>query len=158
MNTKEIKGFPNYRVDTFGNVYNSKGLVLKPSASRKGYLRVSLCNEAVKHKRFLVHRLVAEAFIPNPNNLPQVNHKDEDKTNNNVDNLEWCSCLENLTYSDVIGKAGIANQQRVKCITTGELFTSIKDACQKYDLSPSNIVACCNGRRKTTGGMKWEYA
>ena len=74
-----------------------KGKVLSPGKDTDGYLKVCLsCNG--KNKMFFVHRLVAEAFLPNPDNLPQVNHKDEDKSNNRVDNLEWCSQLYNNIY------------------------------------------------------------
>ena len=126
--------------------------------SSRGYLRVSLSNGIIKHKRFSIHRLVAEAFIPNPNNLPQVNHKDENKTNNCVDNLEWCTAIENLNHSNVIGKATKAKLKRIRCVDTGRIYASIKDVCETFGLSHSNIVACCNGRRKNCGGMKWEYA
>lgn len=152
-----IKGFESYSVDTQGNVYNRNGKKLLPSVSNNGYLRVSLSNETVKHKRFLVHRLVAEAFIPNPENKAQVNHKDHDRTNNSVDNLEWTTPLENLNYSSVIEKASVANQKKIRCITTGVVYDSFKAVEEGIGLSHSNLVACCNGRRKTCGGLKWEY-
>lgn len=152
-----IAGYPTYRVDRFGNVYNSQKRIMKPERGRNGYLRVSLNNDKTKHKRFLVHRLVAVAFIPNPDNLPQVNHIDGNKANNSVSNLEWCSPLQNLMHSHVIEKATAANEQRVKCVTTGKIYNSIKEITHDLGLSHSNIVACCRGRRKTCGGMKWEY-
>lgn len=152
-----IEGFTQYRVDRQGNVYNNQKKLLRQEMARNGYMRVSLSNETVKHKRFLVHRLVALAFIPNPDNLPQINHIDRDKTNNGADNLEWCSPLSNLMHSNVIGKAMVANEQSVKCVTTGKIYSSVKEASQELGLSHSNIVACCRGRRKTCGGMKWEY-
>ena len=152
-----IEGFPQYRVDRHGNVYNSAKTLLKPMVGRNGYMRVSLNNETTKHKRFLVHRLVASAFIPNPNNLPQINHIDRNKTNNSVENLEWCSPLSNLKHSHVIEKATVANKQPVRCVTTGETYSSVKEVTKKFGLSHSNIVACCKGRRKSCGGMKWEY-
>ena len=74
-----------------------KGKVLSPTKDRYGYLTVTLnCNG--KSKTIKIHRLVAQAFLPNPDNLPQVNHKDEDKTNNNVDNLEWCTAKYNVNF------------------------------------------------------------
>ena len=123
----------------------------------KGYLRVSLSNEPVKHKRFSVHRLVAEAFIPNSNDLPQVNHKDENKRNNYVGNLEWSNALDNLNHSRVIDKASIAKERKIKCVTTGKVYNSLKDAARELGVYHSNLVACCNGRRKTCGGMVWQY-
>jgi hypothetical protein len=152
-----IEGFPQYRVDRHGNVYNSKKTLLKPYIEQNGYLRVSLSNETTKHKRFTIHRLVASAFVPNPDNFPQVNHINEDKKDNTVENLEWCSPLSNLTHSHVIEKASVAKERAVKCITTGEVYPSIKQATQAYMVHHSNIVACCNGRRKSCGGVKWEY-
>lgn len=154
---KQIPDFPNYTVDISGNVYNSNGIKLKPDESRNGYLRVCLYNETEKRKHFLVHRLVANSFIPNPKNLPQVNHINQNKKDNRIENLEWSTPLNNLLYSNVIDKASAAKFTPVRCETTGEEFSSIKEACAKYGLSHSNIVSCCSGRRKTTGKMKWSY-
>ena len=154
---KEIKDFPNYSIDTDGTVINKKGHIMKPEITNTGYHRVSLSNNNIKHKRHSVHRLVAETYIPNPDNLPQVNHKDLNRTNNNVDNLEWCTPLYNLEHADVINKASIAKFQKVKCNDTGEVFNSIKEACERYNLHHSNIVACCNGRRHKVGGLSWSY-
>ena len=103
----QIKDFPNYFIDRMGNVYNKNGYKLKQEVLKNGYVRVSLSNNIVKHKHFLVHRLVALTFIPNPNNYPQINHKDYNKQNNRLENLEWCSPLQNLDYSDIINKASM---------------------------------------------------
>lgn len=156
-NRRKISEYPKYEVTEEGDVFNQNGLKLKPEKTRNGYLRVSLSNDKNKHKRMLVHRLVAEAFIPNPKNLPQVDHKNEIKTDNHVSNLRWATPLENLNHSKVIEKASEAKFTKVRCITTGIIFNSIKEASETYNLSYSNIVACCNGRRHTCGGMKWEY-
>lgn len=105
---KDIIGYEGlYQVSSLGRVrsldrYDSnnhflKGRILKLSANGKGYLKVAL-NSNGKAKTYSVHRLVLQSFIPNPDNLPQVNHKDENKTNNNVDNLEWCDNSYNLNY------------------------------------------------------------
>lgn len=153
-----IPNFPNYTVTKNGEVFNKQGKRLKPSLQRNGYLKVSLCNDEIKHKGFLVHRLVAQAFIQNPKNLPQVNHIDGDKTNNCVWNLEWCTPLENLNHSHVIEKASKANLTKVECVTTGIIYDSFKEIEETIGLSHSNLVACCKGRRKTCGGMKWRYA
>lgn len=99
---KDVIGFDgDYQVSTFGRVksFKSKTPIIRSQcvSKRTGYAYVDLCkNGKVFNKT--VHRLVAEAFIPNPEKLPEVNHKDEDKTNNQVDNLEWCTSLYNLTY------------------------------------------------------------
>lgn len=93
---KHIKDFENYTINTKGEVYNTlKGKVKKPQRFKSGYLFVSLFQDG-RNKMFLIHRLVAEAFIPNPQNKPQVGHWDCDRTNNNVENLYWCTAKENM--------------------------------------------------------------
>ena len=88
-----------------------------------------------------VHRLVAEAYIPNPHNYPDVNHKKENKLDNYVNNLEWCSTLDKLNHSRVIEKASVAKCRKVKCVTTGKIYNSIKEASDELGLYHSNIVA-----------------
>lgn len=149
--------FPNYTISPDGVVTNKRGVELKGEISNAGYKRVSLSNNHVKHQKMSVHRLVAETYIPNPDNLPEVNHKNEDKLDNRVENLEWCTTLYNLNHSHVIDKASAAKFTKVRCITTGEEYNSIKEASNALNLHHSNIVACCNGRRPKCGGMEWEY-
>lgn len=87
-----------YEVSNMGNVRNvRRNTLLRLSKTNYGYIRVGLCKNGIS-TGFQVHRLVAQAFIPNPDNLPQINHLDEDKTNNNVDNLEWCTAKYNINY------------------------------------------------------------
>lgn len=96
---KEIKGYEGlYFVDEKGRIYGKKGLEIKPYDNGYGYMIIDLRDKSgtKKHKR--VHRLVAEAFIPNPYNLPEINHKDENKQNNSADNLEWCTSSYNKKY------------------------------------------------------------
>ena len=158
IEAKQIKDFPNYLITSDGSIYNKNGLKIKPETTKNGYLRVSLSNNKIKHKRVLVHRLVADAFIPNPSGLPQVNHINEDRKDNRVENLEWCTPLYNLNYSNVIDKASIAKYRRVYCVTTNEFFNSVTEASTKYSIEISNIVACCAGRRKIAGKKEWRYA
>lgn len=95
---KIIRGYPNYSIDECGNIFNRDGKRLKPCRNKKGYLKVYLYNDSGR-KCMSVHRLVAQAFIPNPNNLPEVNHKDTNKNNNVVSNLEWCTGSENIKHA-----------------------------------------------------------
>ena len=157
-NTKfHASDFPNYTISEDGEIRNSKGKIIKGEISNTGYRRVSLSNNDVKHKKMSVHRLVAETYIPNPHNYPEVNHKNENKLDNRVSNLEWCSTLDNLNHSRVIEKASVAKFRKVKCVTTGKIYNSIKEASDELGLYHSNIIACCNGRRATCGGLEWEY-
>lgn len=120
-----------------------------------GYSTVSLCKDG-KPKRFGVHRLVAEAFIENPNNLPQVNHKDENRSNNCVDNLEWCDCQYNNSY----GHRTEAIKKRVGKYTKENIlicvYDSITDA-EKDGYIGSNISNCCNGNRKFHKNFIWKF-
>lgn len=93
---KTIPKLTNYEVSNMGRV-RKKNLVLSQEETKKGYLRVSLSQNG-KRKHYKVHRLVASAFIPNDENFPQINHKDENKKNNNVENLEWCTNWYNSHY------------------------------------------------------------
>lgn len=98
---KPIKDFEDYEVSDCGRVRNKDGRTLKPYVNHKGYLKVGLFKSGKCHKK-RVHRLVAEAFIENPHDYPQVNHKDENKKNNRVDNLEWCTNQQNQDYSRML--------------------------------------------------------
>lgn len=100
-----IHGFSDYLIDTNGNVYSTKSKRFLKCTNRKGYVKVTLCTNGVT-KDFSLHRLVASTFIPNPNNLPQVNHIDGNKLNNNVSNLEWCTSSQNIkhAYDNGIGR------------------------------------------------------
>lgn len=98
---KEITDFPKYLIDTNGNIYNKRtNKKLKISDNGRGYKKVGLYTEEGKTINKYVHRLVAETFIPNPNNLSEVNHIDENKANNSVDNLEWCDRKYNNNYGE----------------------------------------------------------
>ena len=174
---KDIKGYEGlYQVSNLGRVksverkvrHNYGGLktvperILKGSPDGDGYLYVSLSKE--NHKRNpKIHKLVANAFLLNPDNLPQVNHIDENKENNRVSNLEWCSSLYNLQYSDIIHKGNLARSRAVKQYSlNGEFlneFNSISEARKAINAkSHIGIIKCCQHKQKTSYGYKWEYA
>lgn len=155
-----IKDFPEYAVDMLGNVYSfkyGKTRVMKANPTLKGYLQVSLALNGKLYPR-RVHRLVAEAFIPNPNNLPQVNHKDGNKLNNSVENLEWCTNSYNLHHSweqglredvrnkarETINKVRVSKPVEMVDFESGNVlatFDSGKDASRKlFPLKDSSIV------------------
>ena len=125
-NTGRVRSLDRFIVDSLGHKRFYKGKVLIPVKSNLGYLFVGLyCNE--KNKRYLVHRLVAQAFIENPDNLPEINHKDEDKTNNSVENLEWCTAKYNLSY-------GTRNIRRRETAIKNGSWTGLsrKESMKKY--------------------------
>lgn len=147
---KDIEGYENYQVSNLGNVRSlkfGKEKILKPVKDGKKYLCVVLYKQG-KHKMCKVHRLVAQAFIPNSQNLPQINHKDEDKTNNQVNNLEWCDCQYNIDYSQ---------SKQVMCIETGVVYPSTMEVKRQLGFSPGYISLACYGKRKTAYGFHWKY-
>lgn len=158
---KDIKGYEGYKVSNLGNVkslnYNRTGKekILKPKKN-KGYLYVNLCKQG-KVKFYLVHRLVAQAFIPNPNNYPQINHKDEDKTNNTIQNLEWCDRKYNNNYGTRNQRSALSRSKQVLCVETGLLYTSLIEVQRQLGFAQPNISSACTGRYKTAYKYHWEY-
>lgn len=140
---KAIDGYEGlYEVSTFGQVRNAKGQILKPYLKHEkytSYKKVGLWKEG-KYKQFSIHRLVAQAFIPNENNLPIINHKDEDGTNNIVSNLEWCDRSYNATYGNAI--------KRLKKSIKGRTLS----AAQKEKISNSMKTT-----RRANTKLKFEY-
>lgn len=153
---RPIDGFPNYQVSNKGKVMNLKtGRVIKPGINGNGYENVALCKNG-KQKNYTVHRLVAQAFIPNTDNLPQVNHIDECKTNNDVTNLEWVSESQNIRHS--------AHQKSCKInqlTLDGELVKTWESSHQigrELGYAQTHIIKCCKRKYKQAYGYKWEYA
>ena len=155
-----IKGYEGiYEVSDQGRVRSlkfGKERILKQGRNPEGYLLVCLCKNG-EHKAYKVHRLVAQTFIPNPDNLPQVNHKDENKENNSVHNLEWCTNKYNSNY-------GTRNQRISKSVlqyTKSGVFVrewkSATDVKRNLGYSSCDISSCCTGRYKTAYNFIWKF-
>lgn len=172
---KDINGFESiYQISNFGNVKSCdkrvkngngyavrKGKQLKPNLTKGGYYSVHLYIGQRKREPKLIHRLVAEHFLSNPNNYPQVNHKDENKLNNRVDNLEWCTEKYNSNYGKHHIKLSLAQPTR-KTILQYDLngifireWKSNKDIIK--ELKIYHALHCCKGLYTQSGGFIWKY-
>ena len=161
---RNITGYEGlYQVSNYGRVKrkynNGKTKILKPISTNNGYLRVSLSKNNVKNMCF-VHRLVAQAFLDNPDNKLQVNHISGIKTDNRVENLEWCTAQENIQHAFNTGLnqidtvlLGKSSSKPVRCITTNTVYNSTMDAERLLGINHSNITACCKGRQKSAGKL-----
>lgn len=134
------------------------GRILIPTETTNGYYHVMLTNKKVR-KHFLVHRLVAAAFLKNPENLPQINHKNENKKDNRSDNLEWCTAAQNTRHGTLLLRSAQKRAVPVVAEMNGFRFefSSISEAEKKTKVTHANIVACCRGRRPFAGGFSWHY-
>lgn len=155
----KIEGFDNYEVSNLGKVRNIKsGRILKPSLNKNGYLRLWLCKNN-KRKHLYLHRIIATAFIDNPDEKPCVNHIDENKLNNDLSNLEWCTVRENLIHGTRTKRAAEKCFKKVIQLDLNDNvlneFESMVQAEQETGVSRRNISSCCNGKRKSAGGYKW---
>lgn len=150
-NLGRVRSLDRY-VNTMGGKRMIKGQIMKPRIRNK-YLSVNLAKEGIKRDH-AVHRLVAEAFIPNQENKPHVNHIDFNIHNNRVDNLNWMTVEENLNWSGIFYKK--VNQYDKNRVLIRQ-FPSIREAGRVTGIEPKNISACCNGRRSIAGGYFWEF-
>ncbi len=163
--------YEGYQVSNLGRVkslnYNhtGKSRVLKCVPSTNGYLVVCLHNN-MKTKNYKIHRLVAEAFLPNPDNKPEINHKSEDKLDNRVENLEWVWHKDNCnhgTRNKRIGeknKNGKCSKKVIQYSLDGEFikeWVSVREIQRQLGYSNGNISDCCRGIKKSAYGFKWEY-
>lgn len=152
------------RITTMKNGVRRKthGTVLKPAQGNGAgnYLCVTLSKNG-RMKKKLVHRLVASAFIPNPENLPEINHKDEDKTNNKADNLEWCDRRYNNLYGTAKARAAIKQGKPVLQKLDGKIVNAWPTAGMAAaftDATQGGIDSCCRGEMSKSGGYEWEFA
>lgn len=157
---KDCKGYEGkYQVSNLGRVWSIKRQhYLTPNKHTKGYLQVTMMAKNGKMKMEYIHRLVAIAFIPNPNRLPQVNHKDEDKTNNCVDNLEWCNSKYNNNYGTHTKRGPIARRIPIICVETGIIYSSQAEAKRQLGISDSALNSALNNPTRTAKGYHWEVA
>lgn len=175
---KDIPGYEgHYQASTLGKIRSLdrylfhpicrrrflKGRVLKLALSDRGYLHLCLYNP--KNKNHRINRLIAQTFIPNPENLPEVNHKDGNKLNNNVDNLEWCTSSENNLHAVRMGlvKRGVTDPRSkpvVQLTLDGDFvaeFAGVKEAARETGISLGNISNVLHKKRNFAGGYKWEF-
>lgn len=181
-NWKSIKDHPFYMISNFGRVFSKKSnrIMKNRSVAKKGYQQITLDG-----KQFCVHRLVAQAFIPNPNNLPCVNHKDENPSNNNVKNLEWCTYKYNSNYGtnpanrknqmisryrndenwkkdciERLAKIQVKKRKRVIQLDKNNNYIKTYESSLFTEIDghfSTHVCDCANGKRKTHHGYKWMW-
>lgn len=158
----KIEGYNNYMVSNKGDIFNIKtGCIKAKRKTKNGYLITDL-KEGGRRRTVYIHRIVATAFLLNKEMLPCVNHKDENKINNNVENLEWCTVGYNNCYNNRQKRAGYTLRKtspfrkRIRNIDTGEIFISVREAGRKMGITAICISYCLSGKQKHAGGYRWE--
>lgn len=134
--------------------------ILKPTVNSCGYLMVGFFTKK-ERINVNVHRAMAETFVPNPKNLPYINHKDGNKMNNSIENLEWCTAKENTQHAHDNGLCNIVNKIEIHSYHFSgrylESFNSLREAAKKFDLDASNIHAALNSKGTLSGNRQWSY-
>lgn len=154
---KDIKNYEGlYAITEDGRVWSYRSNKFMTPAQNNGYLYVNLLKDG-KLKKGYIHRLVATAFIDNPDNLPEVNHKNEDKTKNEVSNLEWCTKQYNNTYGTRNERISQKLSKPVHCIELDQVFKSVTEAAQQLNIHSPGIFRALAGRTKKAYGYHWRY-
>lgn len=163
---KPIEGFENYQVSTSGRVKSlnyrrtKQEQILKPRDNGHGYLHVHLRKDGKNYWRY-IHRLVAEAFLPNPNNLPEINHKDENPYNNQIENICWTNHNGNINWGTHNERVAKANSKSVLQYSLDGTFikewASTREVERQLGFNQGNIGKCCRGEYKTAYGFTWKY-
>lgn len=163
---KEVYGFDVlYEVSNLGNVrtkyvknkgYTQEYHECKPIDNGNGYLRFNWTSNR-KHHTVYVHRLVAQYFIDNPEGYNEVNHIDENKTNNAASNLEWCNHNYNSNYGTKNIRAAKKTRRKIRCNETGIVYDSLKAASEDMEICKTAISNCLNNRSKSSCGYTWSY-
>ncbi len=158
---KDIEGWQGYQVSDQGRVKSfkkySEGKLLTPYKNKKGYLQVHL-RDKNKSKTIQCHRLVLLTFNPIPNaDKMEVNHKNENKQDNCLSNLEWTTHLENVRHGTGITRKAMAQYKKLLCVELNTIFDSVKSASETLHINYGNLTSCCNGHLETCGGYHWKY-
>lgn len=166
-NLGRVKSIPRLVGEGTRFKHISKERIIKSHPNKSGYLQVRLCKNGVMSASISIHRLVAIAFVPNPDNLPEVNHKDEDKLNNSPDNLEWCTKAYNTRYGTRTARTSKPILQYTKDGVFVRRFNSVREASRTLNIGSSNIhnsavnkVKIKDGNKyicKSAGGFIWHY-
>lgn len=162
MEWREVQEYDHYEVNQYGDIrHKVRQKILKPRCNKGGYQYVNFKING-KNINFAVHRIVANAFIPNPNGYTEINHKDYDKTNNCVENLEWVNSSQNKQHAYLKEENRKSRGKSVNQYTKdGEFiktYSSVSDAAREFNCTISAISNCCLGRTNTSQGYRWSFA
>ena len=147
-----------YQASNLGRIRNNKGQIMKQRKDRDGYMIINLRKDG-KMKTHRVHRLIISSFKSNPENKSQVNHINENKEDNRLNNLEWSTPAENNAHGTHNERVSNANKIKVKCIELDKVFDSAQDAALWLNKinGRTSITACCKGKQKSAFGYIWKY-